>query len=609
MRTILNLKLLMTVAFIVASVFNLEAQNIQVASSTSNPPQRNVQYDLSKLFNVDATHEYEYSEEMVDGGDGYKLLTRIYLPKGVGPWPVIVTRTPYVFGGRGDTNVLGREYAKRGIGYIQQDCRGKGGSEGFFKPNIYERADGIALYQWIAVQPWCKVIGIFGSSYTALTGWLVADSVPDKVKGFYLQHYGVDRHISCYRAGLFREDIMSGWAVDNAEEKINKPQRQEGQQAGENYYEFYRHLPTVEADEAILGTKLPWYRDWITHTDYNDPYWNSGVWADLKNVTPQVSVPVTIVAGQFDHHEEGTILGYERLNDKVKSQSRLILGSWNHSFQTTPTHVPTEHAKDYNTITDMFEWFYSILVKEIVPDGEIKVYAIEEDKWVNLDEWPIKPIEKKEFFFTNEENKDGNAYLLSDKKQKENDVISYNYDPLNPVMAVGGETLFTSALKRGSQLQPEPGYRDDVISFISEPLTEDLVIGGNVVVNLSVSTNVDDTSFAFTLSEICPNGETYNIRTSITTLGYRNDIWGDRQTYVPNQMVDIEIVSLPIVWNVKAGNCLRIDIKSSNFPEYAIHSNYAGVWSEQPKTRVAEQKIYVGKKSASNVVFPIMNLQ
>ena len=34
-----------------------------------------------------------------------------------------------------------------------------------------------------------------------------------------------------------------------------------------------------------------------------------------------------------------------------------------------------------------------------------------------------------------------------------------------------------------------------------------------------------------------------------------------------------------------------------DFPQYAVHSNYAGVWSEQGKTRIAHQKILLGEGS------------
>lgn len=541
--------------------------------------------------------DYTYFEEMVPGADGFRLLSRIYLPEGEGPHPVIVTRTPYVYMGRGDTIPLGREYASRGIGYIQQDCRGKGGSEGFYSPNVNERADGIALYRWLDSQPWCGDIGIFGSSYTALTGWIVADSLPDKVKAMYLSHYGVDRHVSCFRAGLFRQDIMSGWLIDNAEEEIIRPAREEGQPVGENYYPFYLYRPHAEADVAVLGQRLDYYRDWITHTNHDDPYWNSGVWADLKTASAAVSVPITVVAGQFDHHEEGTLLGYERLSPEVKEHSRLVLGSWNHNFQQTPTHVPHEKGRYFDIQADMFSWFHTILIKGGMPEKEILVYDIEGDRWLRADSWPINTGKERRLYLQG-------GLTLSEKKAAHG-VVEYDYDPLDPVYARGGETVFTTWSRRGSNPQDPVGSRDDVLNFLSEPFTEDVTIAGSVRLLLDVSTDVDDTAFAFTLCEVTPSGETYNMRTSITTLGYRAGLLKDRVSYVPGQKVTVEIVALPMVWTVRAGNRLRLDVKSSNFPEYAVHPNYAGVWAEQPLTRVAHQSIHLGGH-ASYLSLPIM---
>ena len=550
--------------------------------------------------------QYVYFEEMVPSGeDGIRLLTRIYLPEGDGPFPVVVTRTPYVWGS-GDYIEAGREYARRGIGYIQQDCRGKGGSEGFFSPNVNERADGIALYEWLAEQLWCGDIGIFGSSYTALTGWLVGDSIPDKVKGMYLSHYGVDRHISCFRSGLFREDIMSGWAIDNAEEDIIKPERKPGQAPGENYYDFYLYRPQVEADVNVLGQKLQYYRDWITHTDYTDPYWNTGVWADLKRIPYVIDVPLTIVAGQFDHHEEGTVLGYERLRPEIKAKSRLILGSWNHSFQVTPTHVPTANAMEFDINADQFEWFYSLLVKKEEPRGEVRVYNIEADEWVNLDSWPIETASDRTMYLSSETAGDRWNVLALKTSEPQASSVSYVYDPENPVYAEGGETLFTSSGRRGSLRQSPAGYRDDILSFVSGPLEEDMTIAGNVKVYLKVSTDADDTAFAFTLSEVTPSGEAYNMRTSIATLGYRDGLLKPRVEYRRGSTVVLEIEALPIMWTVKAGNSLRLDIKSSQFPEYAVHSNTAGVWAEQARTVVARQTVFVGGEDGSRVVFPVL---
>ncbi|MBN2590050.1 MAG: CocE/NonD family hydrolase [Sedimentisphaerales bacterium] len=558
----------------------------------------------STSYSVEPTYEYVYSEQMVTGGDEYNLFTRIYLPKGDGPWPVVITRTPYAFGRTsGDNITQGQEYAKRGLGYIVQYCRGKGGSEGTYKPNEFERADGIALVNWAAAQPWCKSIGIFGSSYTALTGWIIADKLPEKVKGLYLSHYGVDRFISIYKDGLFRQDILSGWAIDNAEEPIKKPYRD----SKNPYYEQYRYMPQKTMDVDLLGAELPWYRDWITNTNYNDEYWNQGYWSQLKNIPPKINIPVTIVAGLYDHHMEGTILGYEKLNDETRKQSRLVLGSWNHSFGITPTQHSPEHASDFDINKDQFEWLYSVVAKETIPKGEVKVYFIEEDKWMSFDSWPVKSENVETYYFTKQINQDEpKAYILDKTNEAQKEKITYVYDPQNPVISNGGETLFNSTDKRGSKLQKEPGYRDDVISFISPVLKNNLTIAGKIAVKLNVSTDVDDTCFAFTVSEVMPDGLAYNIRSGITTLAYRNNSLGNRQTYTPNDIVEINIETLPITWNVKAGNRIRVDISSSNFPEYSIHSNYAGIWSLQTKTRVANQVVYIGGEYESKISISII---
>lgn len=549
-------------------------------------------------------YDYTYEAVMLEGGDGYQLSTHIYKPVGEGPWPVVMMRTPY---GQttGDSILVGQEYAKRGIAYVQQYCRGKGGSEGTYAPNTYEKEDGTALMNWICAQDWCESLGIQGMSYMAYCAWCLADDLNPKVKCMYVEEYGVDRHISLYKDGLFRQDIMSGWAIDNAEEDITKPEKN----PASPYFEQYLYMPQVTMDVDMLGAELSWYRDWITNTNYNDAYWNEGVWAQLKNVPAQVDIPVTVVAGLYDHHLEGTLLGYERLNDKTKANSRLLLGPWNHGYGITPSHIDASHAGDINVTRDTFNWFYSILVDDVIPEGNVQVYFIEEDEWVTLDNWPIEADGSKTYYLTTQGNSvHDKAFTLSAENQDAQDTIQYAYDPKDPVISSGGETLFTWSAKRGSQPQPEIGYRSDVISFVTEPLTEDLSIAGKISADLTVSTDVDDTCFTYTVSEVGPDGATYNIRSGITTLAYRNDPLGDRQTYTPNEVVEITIETLPITWNVKAGNRIRVDITSSNFPEYSVHSNYAGVWSEQAETRVANQTIYIGDTYASTVTFPTLSL-
>ena len=147
-----------------------------------------------------------------------------------------------------------------------------------------------------------------------------------------------------------------------------------------------------------------------------------------------------------------------------------------------------------------------------------------------------------------------------------------------------------------------------MISFISEPLTEDTTLASNLVANLFVSTDVEDTAFTYTISEVDANGVAHNIRNGLLTLAYRNDRYAPAvYDYVPGEIVEMEIESLPIVWTVSAGNRIRVDISSSDFPEFTSHTNTVGNWAEQTETKIANQTIYVGGEHASSITLPTLS--
>src|SRR5690349_21366272 len=79
-------------------------------------------------------------EETMTLRDGVKLAANVYKPAGTGPWPVVLSRTPYLKDGRIDRDPKGEENRKRlveqakrytdaGYVFVLQDVRGKGRSQ------------------------------------------------------------------------------------------------------------------------------------------------------------------------------------------------------------------------------------------------------------------------------------------------------------------------------------------------------------------------------------------------------------------------------------------------------------------------------------------------
>ncbi|MDP9064528.1 MAG: CocE/NonD family hydrolase, partial [Pseudomonadota bacterium] len=115
--------------------------------------------------------------------DGVVLRADVLLPRGNGPFPVLVYRTPY-----GEKNAL-REYTTfqravdRGYAIVVQDVRGRYASEGAFSPYQNEGRDGYDTIEWAAKQPWSNgKVGTFGLSYPGAVQWLAAVQNPPHLK-------------------------------------------------------------------------------------------------------------------------------------------------------------------------------------------------------------------------------------------------------------------------------------------------------------------------------------------------------------------------------------------------------------------------------------------
>ncbi len=104
--------------------------------------------------------------------DGTKLVADITMPVGEGPWPTILTRTPY---GR-DLESPG-DYAKRGYAFVVQACRGRDGSEGVWGAWEDDKEDGYDTIDWIVDQTWSDgKVCMRGGSYLGQAQILAAAS-------------------------------------------------------------------------------------------------------------------------------------------------------------------------------------------------------------------------------------------------------------------------------------------------------------------------------------------------------------------------------------------------------------------------------------------------
>src|SRR5215475_6321872 len=96
--------------------------------------------------------------------DGVRLNATLYTPRNQkGSAPCIFTLTPYIGQNYHERGVY---FAAHGLPFLTVDVRGRGNSEGEFRPFIQEAHDGYDVVEWLAAQPYCNgKVAMWGGSY------------------------------------------------------------------------------------------------------------------------------------------------------------------------------------------------------------------------------------------------------------------------------------------------------------------------------------------------------------------------------------------------------------------------------------------------------------
>jgi len=113
--------------------------------------------------------------------DGINLSANIFSPESdAEAYPVILIYTPYV---NDEAVERGMYFAKKGFVFISLDLRGRGNSEGTYRPFEKDGIDGYDAIQWISKQDWCNGnIGMMGGSYRGMVQWMTLKNKPKALK-------------------------------------------------------------------------------------------------------------------------------------------------------------------------------------------------------------------------------------------------------------------------------------------------------------------------------------------------------------------------------------------------------------------------------------------
>jgi len=549
--------------------------------------------------------------------DGTILYADIYRPAKPGKYPVIVTRTPYGLQRDNVHHERMMKFAKRGYIGIVQDVRGRYESDGKWEPFRDEANDGHDTIEWIAKQDFSNgKIAMQGGSYLGHNQWAAASQSPPSLDAIFPSVASTNLYANWITmGGAFRLSFNYGWGVVRMPNRIMLPQywHTAAYTPEELTYDnILMHLPLKDGDLKSAGYAVQHYRDWVKHESYDD-YWKA---ISDEERFEKVLVPAYNTGGWFDIFLMGTLDGYVGMKNRggtpeARKGTKLLVGPWGHGPGTSFGDLDFgAHA-----FVDLFEEelrYYDFHLKGIQngidTEKPVKIFYMGENKWRHEDNWPIPGTQYKALYMTG----DGPANTLRGEgkltfeKPSKSGIDNYLYDPNQPVMTYGGNNCCGTPTIAGPKDQRNIERRNDVLVYTSEFLTEPITVAGPITMNLHAATDGPDTDWMIKLVDVYPDGSAYPVSEGILRARFKDGL--DKiNLLTPNQVYEFEIEMMGTANVFQPGHRIRIDITSSNFPQFDRNPNTGKPQGSDAEVRIAKQTIHHGGAKPSHIVLPIVN--
>lgn len=505
---------------------------------------------------------------MAPMADGTPLATEYLLPRGEGPFPVVLVRSLY-----GRNHGLAGNLNAHGAAYVIQDVRGFGESGGDAAPFVAdgwgERQDGRQTVEWIRAQEWCNgKVGGFGASALGFTQILLAP-VTDGLacQGVLVAPSKFYGQVS-YQGGVWRKSLSEGW------------------------------LEAIGRSEVI--------DEWRSHPT-DDAYWAQ---LNAERQAARVTAPGIHVGGWWDVFQQGTINSFvsrqHEGGEGARGNQKLIIGPWGHHPQQDfgDIRLPNNFLFDFGAEVGRFFWeWLEGRDTGIMDEPAVRYYTLGDvddphapgKVWQTAEDWPV-PAADTPYYLTPQGGLQTQPAASA--------ALAYTYDPADPCPTLGGANLLIEA---GPMDQRDLAERADVLRFATDPLEEPVACTGRVKVRLRVSSSAPDTDFTAKLVDIYPDGREILLLDGIQRLKFR-DGFETPEPLPPGDTgeLTIDLWSTSVVFN--RGHRIGVHISSSNYPRFEKNPNTGDDFPSADNLQAAENTLHLGGMDGPALILPIFEL-
>ena len=542
--------------------------------------------------------------------DGVVLRADVYRPDEPGSYPVLVLRTPYnKDGGKMDS------YVQAGYIVVKQDARGRyasGGKwESFYRFDTHDAADGYDTVEWAAKLPGSNgKVGTFGASYNAFLQWKLAPLRPPSLVAMSASSIP-PRLTQVEGPGAIKPGRRLNWFYCGMSPDMRLRSGAEGPktkaEAGKLWKDgedkrLLHFLPWLDLPKRVFEDEDDAVKNWL-RAPHRDPW-------RLLDGCPEVSVPNLDIVGWFDHCNDSIELhqAMRRVGrtEVARNGQRLIIGPWSHSGRGKSKVGGIDFGKSAaldlaQTEIRYFDYWMKDNANGVNKDAPVRIFVMGANQWRDEQEWPPRRAQAHTLYLHSEGKANtpaGDGRLVSELPSAAHD--GYRYDPHDPVPTLWSAAMFTLPAD-----QAPLAKRKDILAFQTEPLSAAMEVTGYPEVILHAGSSTPDTDFFVKLIDVAPDGTNRDIASGMVRARYRDGL--DKPTLLqPGEVIEYRIKLRPTSNQFQPGHRIRLDITSSDFPNFDRNHNTAADQNADARLEVAEQTIHHGGAKPSRLILPVI---
>jgi uncharacterized protein len=537
--------------------------------------------------------------------DGVILAADVHRPHGPGPFPVILTQTPYNKNVSSTEN-LNEYFIKRGYAHVVVDVRGTGSSQGAWDSfGEAEQRDGKELVEWAASQPWSTgKVGLYGSSYRAINQLLTAAQQPE----------GLEAIFPIVPMGdMYRDILMSGGMLNTGFIPLWL-----GLVTGSGLLP-----PSYTLSDPIMGTTVL-----LNHTGQilgfpvstlssaitGGDFAYDGPAAQLRSplaVADQIEVPAFFTGGLHDLFQRGTPLLYEKLKANGV-QTKLLMGNWTHGNYGSGLPADNVPALDHIAL----RWFDQYLMginTNINKIPDVTQFVLGDDRFEVQPGWPHQEATDEKFYLRS------GKLLTRETPSSLEPSRTMLQQPLNGICS-GSTNQWMAGIPDALPCTKDNRLTElGELTYTTAPMNTDLRVSGPIAAKIFAKTTSRELILSVRVTDVAPDGTSREITAGWLAASHRavdesksRFLDGENiqpwhpftkaavQEVTPNEVMELDVEIFPSNFVIKEGHRLGVSIGPSDFPH-----------SMSPVPQLVDQlggvaTILNSSKYPSSIVLPVV---